>query len=110
MMVAVSEPSYLLNGIPTALRRALSQRAAADDTSLADTIRAALCFHYGLNCPPRGRGYNPTRDDGSEQMVLRISEQLLVCIKADSETSGETMRTLILNILHEDLLPLEVSA
>ena len=109
-MGGVSEPSYLLNGIPTALRRALSQRAAADDTSLADTIRAALCFHYGLDCPPSGRGYNPTRDDGREQMVLRVSEQLFACIKADAERIGETMRAVILNILHQDLLPLEVSA
>jgi hypothetical protein len=106
----VSEPSYLLNAIPTALRSALSQRAAADDASLADTMRAALCFHYSLDCPPRGRGYNPTRDEASEQMVLRVSDELFQCIKRDAERSGETMRQVILDILSEDLLPLEVSA
>ena len=105
----MTEPSYLLNGIPLYLRRAIAAEAADRDLSLADTIREALCGHYGLDCPPKGRGYNPTRDMGSPQLLVRASHELFAAIKADAEARDETMRTVILKTL-EDHFDLEVSA
>lgn len=101
----MADPSYLLNGIPTALRRALSARAAEDDLSLADTIRSVLCAHYGLDCPPRGRGYDAARDLGTEQMLVRVSEELFQAIKIEAQEWDETMRAVILRVLETHLHP-----
>jgi hypothetical protein len=93
------EPAYLLQGIPTKLRVSISADAERQNLSLMDTIRTVLCAHYDLDCPPRGSGYRPERDEGSERMVLRMSQELFAAIKADAKETGLTMRALILNAL-----------
>jgi hypothetical protein len=99
----VSDPSYLLNGIPAQLRQALAEEAQARDLSLADTMRSILCSHYALDCPPRGSGYNRRRDEGSQQMLLRVSPDLFAAIKEEAAEADLTMRQIILNVLEANL-------
>jgi hypothetical protein len=98
-MSVLDWPSYLLQRIPTELRAAISDDAREHDLSVADTIRSVLCAHYGLDCPPRGTGYNDrgTKDAGAERLVLRVQPELFDAIKAD--TSEQNMRATILKIL-----------
>ena len=65
-------PSYLLRQIPADTRALLSEQAEADDVSLSDVIRQALCHRYRMDCDPESFGYQPATDSGSDVILIRI--------------------------------------
>lgn len=91
-------PTYLLNGIPDELREQISAEAEERNLSLADTIRAALCAHYGLDCPPvNTKGYRGEDDKGATRMFLRLQPELFEAIVGEVRTQ----RQIVLDILTE---------
>lgn len=100
-MTVTDWPSYLLTNIPPDLRMALSAQAERDDTSVSDTIRAILCQHYSLECPPVSHGYQAGRDTHSPNRLLRVQPALFKAVKRDAKRQRHTMRHIILSILEE---------
>lgn len=99
--VADDWPAYLLTNIPPALRVSLSAQAERDDTTVADTVRAILCNHYSLECPPVSSGYRASRDKHHPNLILRVQPDLFRAIKKDAKQSRYTMRHIIMTILTE---------
>lgn len=97
-MAVTKWPSYLITRIPDDLRSALEEDAEESGTSLAEIMRRILCAHYGLDCEQVERFGGPAIE-GSDRFVLRLQPDLFSAIKKDSAKSGETMRTLLLEIL-----------
>lgn len=102
-----SWPSYLLQRIPPQLRTAIEEDAGQN--SMAEVIRAILCAHYSLDCePPEYElqpGSIPERIPGHDRMLVRVQPELFEAIKQHSDESGETMRTVILDILEAHYSP-----
>lgn len=98
-MPSPPRPAYVLGDIPPVVRKGISDAAAKANMSLADTIRAALCAHYQLDCPPIGRGYEGARDGGATRMVLRVEPVLFEKIKQAARKGDTSMRVVILNVL-----------
>lgn len=98
-VAAPPRPAYVLDGIPPAVRAGISDASSVADMSLADTIRASLCAHFELDCPPIGRGYERARDGGATRMVLRVDQRLFDVIKAEAYESSRSMKAVILDVL-----------
>jgi hypothetical protein len=98
-MSAAKWPAYLLRGVNPHLRNQLSDQAAADDVSLADVIRQALCQHYGLDCDPASNGYQPTLDTGGDVILVRLQPELWVAMKKETRSRYGATRQLILETL-----------
>lgn len=90
-------PAYVLRGIPTDTRTLLSEQAEADDISLGDVIRAALCRHYRMDCDHASFGYQPgldTRDD--TLLFFRIQPEIWKLMKRETHGKyGETKRLIL---------------
>lgn len=98
-MPASPRPAYVLDNIPPAVRAGISDAASEANLSLADTIRAALCARFQLECPPIGKGYERARDGGATRMVLRVDQELFDAIKEEAYESSRSMRAVILDVL-----------
>ena len=95
-------PQYVLHrqgGIPEQLRKKISRDAKKRKVSLAGTIRQILCSHFDLECPPERAAYDRVRDEGARSFVLRSPPDLFQAIKEEAETSGRTMRAVIIETL-----------
>lgn len=96
-------PAYLLRGIPPSLRDQLSGQAAADDVSLADVIRQALCRRYDLECEPASFGYQPDLDSGGDVILVRLQPELWKLMKRETRSRYGAFRQLILQTLTDYL-------
>lgn len=103
MTVVAKWPAYLLRGIPASTRAHLSLRAEADDISLADVVRQALCAHYKMDCLEASFGYQPSLDTGDDILLIRV--QPAVWRKMKKETRGRYGETkkLILSAIDDYL-------
>jgi hypothetical protein len=97
-------PAYVLHrkgGIPGKLRKKISRDARKQNLSVADTIRRILCAHYGLNCPPRGLGYDRDRDEGNPMVLVRMQPELFSMLKLDAKESERSLREIIIETLED---------
>ncbi len=90
-MTAVAKwPSYLLRQIPPKTRAALSARAQADDVSLADVVRQALCARYITDCDPASFGYQPDLDTNGDILLIRVQPDVWKKLKREAGASRTT--------------------
>lgn len=102
--MAVSDwPAYLLRNIPHDLRETLSEQAEADDVSLADVIRQALCQRYDMECEPASYGYQPTLDSGADIILIRLQPEVFKLIRKETRGRYGETRRLILETLTDYL-------
>jgi predicted HicB family RNase H-like nuclease len=83
-------PSYLLRGVPEDTRALLSEQAQADDVSLADVVRQALCHHYNMDCDTVSFGYQPQLDTDGDVLLVRIQPEVWRKLKKEA---GQTKST-----------------
>ena len=88
---------FLLRNVDPELRRRLSAEAKTENRSLADLIRAIMCDHFELECEP-SRAESKLKH-GASTLVVGLQPELHRAIKTESEESGETMRSIILDTL-----------
>ncbi len=84
-------PAYLLRGVPADTRALMSEQAAADDVSLADVVRAALCERYKMDCDTASFKYQAALDTGGDVILVRIQPE--VWRKMKKETHGKYGQT-----------------
>ena len=96
-------PAYLLRSIPADTRALLSEQAEADDVSLADVVRQALCRRYGLDCDPASFGYQPGLDSGNDVLIVRIQPEVWRLLKKETRSRYGETRLVILESLDEYL-------
>ncbi len=100
-MAVTAWPAYLLRGIPAATRQLLSEQAAADDVSLADVVRQALCSRYQMECEPASYLYQPKLDNGGDVILVRIQPEVWRKMKKETRGKyGETKRLILESIDH----------
>lgn len=98
-MTVTDWPAYLLRGIPSETRALLSEQAQADDVSLADVIRQALCLRYDMVCDPESNGYQPELDSGADELLIRIQPEVWRLMKKETRGMyGETKRLILESI------------
>lgn len=93
-----SWPTYLLKQIPPQERRLLSAEAAAQNVSVNDIIRFILCARYNLNCPRESYRYDPDRDQGATNLLLRLQPKLAKALDREA-AGGESKRAIILDAI-----------
>lgn len=96
-------PAYLLRGIPAHTRELLSEQAEADDISLADVIRQALCRRYGLDCDPASFGYQPALDSGGDHILIRVQPEVWKLMKKETRGRYGETKALILQSIDDYL-------
>lgn len=95
-MPVTNWPAYLLRGIPPQTRDLLSEQAEADDTSLADVVRAALCRRYRIDCDTQSFGYQPATDTSGDVLLVRIQPEIWKKMKKETRGRyGETKRLIL---------------
>ena len=88
---------FLLRNIDPDLLSRLIKDAKAEGRSLSDYIRAVLCDHYLMDCPPSAA---PTRlEFGATTLLLRLQPELFTEIRADADSRKMSMRLVIFEIL-----------
>ncbi len=95
-MPVLNWPSYLLRGVPADTRAAISEQAQADDVSLADVIRLALCARYNLECERVSFGYQHQLDTGNDVIIVRIQPEVWALMKKETRNKYGEKRKLIL--------------
>lgn len=98
-MTVAEWPAYLIRGIPTDTRAAMTDRALRDDTSLADVVRQALCAHYQLDCDPKSFRYQQELDTGGDTILLRVQPDVWVLMKKETRAKYGAFRQVILQSL-----------
>lgn len=93
-------PSFLLRDIPPELRDRIEADAAYSEESLAEVMRSILCARFSLECD-RVEAFSgpPAPIPRTATMIVRMQPELFHAIKAEADTSGESMRSLILGTL-----------
>ncbi len=89
-MTVTDWPAYLLRGIPYDTRLSLSEQAHADNVSLADVVRAALCHRYRMECDNASFKYQPALDTGGDIILIRFQPAVWRALKKEA---GETRTT-----------------
>ena len=89
-MTVTEWPAYLLRQIPADTRALLSEQAAADDVSLSDVVRLALCARYRLECDPQSFGYQPALDTGNDVILIRMQPAVWRALKKEAGASRTT--------------------
>lgn len=89
-------PTYLLTNVPESDRRALSEEAAAQDSSVADVVRAILCARLRLDCPRESLRYAPEQDTGATTLLLRLQPKLARALDREVARTGYSKRRIIL--------------
>jgi len=92
-------PSYLLKDIPESERRSLSTAAAAQNISVSDVIRRLLCARYKLDCPPESYRYDPGRDGGNPDILLRLQPKLKAKIELEAGRTRRSKRDIMLETI-----------
>ena len=97
--VSITWAYFLLRNVDVQLRVALEMKAQAEDKSLQEVIRGALCEHYALECPEmKGRRREDTWTN-ARTIYLKMWPELFDAVKQDAADTGESMRSLILQAL-----------
>ena len=87
----------MLRRIDRRLLTKLQEDAEREHRSLSDFIRSLLCEHFSLDCPPSEA---QTRlEHGSQTQLLRLHPELFMAIKEEHWESGESMRSIVMEIL-----------
>lgn len=90
---------FLLRNMDQTLRDRLEEDADEIGESLQEMIRRVLCEHYELDCSEiKGTPRESTRRDAAT-VLIRMQTELFQAVKVDSEETGESMRTLVLDAL-----------
>ncbi len=98
-MAVTSWPSYLLRGVPADTRALLSEQAEADDVSLADVVRQALCARYLMECDNASFKYQASLDTDGDVLLIRIQPEVWKLIKRETRGKyGETKRLILESI------------
>jgi hypothetical protein len=88
---------FLLRNIDRRLLARLQRDARREHRSLSDFIRSLLCAHFSLDCPPSEA---QTRlEFGAQTQLLRLHPELFMAIKEEHLESGESMRSIVMEIL-----------
>lgn len=90
---------FLLRRTGFDLQIEMRAAAQAEDVSLAEVIRSALCEHYDLECFSPAQPRREDAWDATDTILLRLEAKLMRAIRADAKESGRTMRACILEIL-----------
>lgn len=100
-MTVLAWPSYLLDRIPSDLRDRMSEEAEAEDISLQDVVRSALCAHYGADCDLRSGAYswNSDKDTGAQKMLLRLQPDVFKAMVEQSILEERPIRAVVLSVL-----------
>ena len=104
-MTVTKWPSYLLRQIPADTRALLSEQAEADDVSLSDVIRQALCHHYRMDCEPESFGYQSATDSGSDVILAGACIVRSIMEKLDAQSMTVSDRGLRHGVLIERFGP-----
>ena len=83
-------PSYLLRGVPADTRALLSARAEADDVSLVDVVRAALCARYQLDCDPVSFRFQDILESTSGDLLIRVQPDVWRKLKREAGLTRTT--------------------
>lgn len=102
-MAVTDWPAYLLRGVPADTRAALSEQAEADDISLADVIRQALCHRYRMDCDHASFGYQPTLDSGGDVILIRLQPEVWKLVKKETRGKYGQTKALILESIDDYL-------
>lgn len=102
-MTVAEWPSYILRAIPAETREQMSARAAADDVSLADVVRQALCHHYNMDCDPASFAYQPELDSGNDILLIRLQPDVWRKMKRETRARYGAFRQLILQAITDYL-------
>lgn len=102
-MAVTNWPAYLLRGIPPGLRDQLSEQALADDVSLADVIRQALCARYRMECEHMSFSYQADLDSGGDVILIRLQPEVYRLVKKETRNRYGAVRKLILESLTDYL-------
>ena len=95
-MTVTKWPSYLLRSIPEDTRALLSEQAQADDISLGDVVRQALCHHYNMDCDTVSFGYQPQLDTDGDVLLVRIQPEVWRKLKKETRGKyGETKKLIL---------------
>ncbi len=89
-MAVTDWPAYVLRGVPASTRALLSEQAEADDVSLADVVRQALCARYQMDCDNASFGYQPALDSGNEIILVRIQPEVWRQLKKEAGATRTT--------------------
>lgn len=90
---------FLLRRTGFDLQIEMRAAAQAEDVSLAEIIRSALCEHYELDCFSPAQPRREDAWDATDTILLRLEAKLMRAIRVDAANSGKTMRACILDIL-----------
>jgi predicted HicB family RNase H-like nuclease len=96
-------PSYLLRGVPADTRALLSEQAQADDISLGDVVRQALCHHYNMDCDTVSFGYQPELDTDGDVLLVRIQPEVWRKMKRETRAKYGATKALILQCIDDYL-------
>lgn len=102
-MTVTDWPSYLLRAIPPRTRALMSERAEADDISLADVVRQALCHHYKMDCDPASFGYQAGLDSNGDALLVRVQPEVFRKMKRETRGKYGATKALILEALTDYL-------
>ncbi len=102
-MAVTQWPAYLLRSIPADTRALLSDQAEADDVSLADVVRLALCARYKMECDPASFGYQQALDSGGDVLLIRIQPEVWAEMKAETRGKYGQTKKLILESIDDYL-------
>ncbi len=95
-MTVTDWPSYLLRGVPADTRALMSEQAQADDVSLADVVRQALCHHYEMECDNASFKYQAALDTDGDVLLVRIQPEVWRKLKKETRGKyGETKRLIL---------------
>ena len=94
---------FLLRNIDQAVLDLLTEEADAQGRGLSDLIRATLCAHYSLDCPPSGSASK--LEYGATTQLLRLQPELYAALSEDADEQGRSVRSLILEILEAVEVP-----
>ena len=102
-MTVTQWPSYLLRGVPADTRALLSEQAQADDISLGDVVRQALCHHYNMECDPASFGYQHDLDTGNDTLLVRVQPAVFKRMKRETRGRYGATKTLVFQALNDYL-------
>lgn len=84
---------FLVRDLDRGVLKLMRKEARAERVPLAEHLRSILCAHFSLDCiPSRAR---PRESKGATTIVLRMQPELWQAVKDASESSGNSMQTIV---------------
>jgi hypothetical protein len=102
-MTVAEWPSYLIRRIPADTRARMTERAVADDMSLADVVRQALCARYRMECDPASYGYQADLDSSGDMLLVRLQPDVWAAMRQETEARYGATKRLVLESIDDYL-------